>query len=152
VSTFPRVFLVVLDSVGMGALPDADRYGDVGSDTLGNIARHTTLRLPTLASWGLGRLVPALAIAEARPGAWGRMAEASPGKDSVTGHWEIAGLVLDRPFPTFPDGFPQDLLDAFAQRIGRHARQRRGVGNDGHSGAGRRARAHGTSHRVHVGR
>lgn len=103
----------------MGALPDADRYGDVGSDTLGNIARQTTLRVPTLASWGLGRLVPALATADARPGAWGRMAEASPGKDSVTGHWEIAGLVLDRPFPTFPDGFPRDLLDAFEQRIGR---------------------------------
>lgn len=104
----------------MGALPDADRYGDVGSDTLGNIARQTRLDVPTLASWGLGRLVPALASSAAPPvGASGRMAEASPGKDSVTGHWEMAGIVLDRAFPTFPDGFPRDLLDAFEQRIGR---------------------------------
>lgn len=118
-STFSRVLLVVLDSVGIGALPDADRYGDVGSDTLGNIARQTRLAVPTLAEWGLGRLVPALASDAVPIGAWGRMAEASPGKDSVTGHWEMAGIVLDRAFPTFPEGFPRDLLDAFEQRIGR---------------------------------
>jgi phosphopentomutase len=119
VSTFSRVVLVVLDSVGMGALPDADLYGDAGSDTLGNLARQASLQLPTLAAWGLGRLVPALATGGPATGAWGRMAEVSPGKDSVTGHWELAGIVLDRAFPTFPDGFPRDLLEAFEQRIGR---------------------------------
>lgn len=118
--TFPRVFVVVLDSVGIGELPDAARYGDVGSDTLGNIARRTTLHLPTLVSWGLGRLVPELGSASIAPvGAFGRMAEASPGKDSVTGHWEIAGVVLPRAFPTFPAGFPADVIYAFEARIGR---------------------------------
>lgn len=118
--TFPRVFVVVLDSVGIGELPDAARYGDVGSDTLGNIARETPLHLPTLVSWGLGRLVPALGSESIAPvGAFGRMAEASPGKDSVTGHWEIAGVVLPQAFPTFPDGFPRDVIDEFEARIGR---------------------------------
>lgn len=117
---FPRVFVVVLDSVGIGALPDAARYGDVGSDTLGNIARRTSVHLPTLVSWGLGRLVPDLGSASISPvGAYGRMAEASPGKDSVTGHWEIAGVVLPQAFPTFPDGFPREVIAAFEARIGR---------------------------------
>ncbi len=119
--TFSRVFLVVLDSVGIGELPDAARYGDVGSDTLGNLARATPLHLPTLVSWGLAHLVPDLGrTSSARPaGAFGRMAEASPGKDSVTGHWEIAGVVLQQAFPTYPAGFPRDVIDAFEARIGR---------------------------------
>lgn len=117
---FPRVFLVVLDSVGIGELPDAHRYGDAGSNTLGNIARARPLHLPTLCGWGLGRLVPELGGAPgALAGASGRMAEASPGKDSVTGHWEIAGLVLSRAFPTFPDGFPADVMAEFEASIGR---------------------------------
>lgn len=110
----------MLDSVGIGALPDADRYGDVGSDTLGNIARASSLHLPTLTTWGLGRLVPALGGADAPVrAAYGRMAEVSPGKDSVTGHWEMAGVVLTRPFPTYPSGFPQEVIDAFELAIGR---------------------------------
>jgi phosphopentomutase len=104
-------------------LPDAAAYGDQGSDTLGNIARAVPLRVPTLVSLGLDRLVSALARSDAAPatpaGAFGRMAEASAGKDSVTGHWEMMGLVLDRPFPTFPNGFPPDLIAAFEGRIGR---------------------------------
>lgn len=125
---FTRAIVIVLDSVGIGELPDAPAYGDGGSDTLGNIARRVPLRVPTLVSLGLGRLVPALAAREGPPsaagvpealGAYGRMAEASAGKDSVTGHWEMMGIVLDRPFPTFPQGFPPDLIAAFERRIGR---------------------------------
>lgn len=115
-----RVFLVVLDSVGIGALPDAPQYGDEHSDTLGHVVAATSLRLPTLTSWGLGRLVPALADVDLVPrGAYGRMAEASAGKDSVTGHWEMAGVVLEAAFPTFPHGFPAETIAAFEQRIGR---------------------------------
>jgi phosphopentomutase len=111
----------VLDSVGAGELPDADSYGDRGSDTLGNIARTVGLRVPGLRALGLER-VANIGRAPGTPeprGAYGRMVEASPGKDSVTGHWELMGLVLDRPFPVFPDGFPQAIIDAFARRIGR---------------------------------
>ena len=117
---FERIVAIVLDSVGIGELPDAARYGDEGSDTLGNIARQVPLQLPTLRHLGLDRLVPALGPPHGRPaGAWGRMAEASAGKDSVTGHWEMAGIVLDQPFPTFPDGFPPQVIAAFEQGIGR---------------------------------
>ena len=116
-----RAVLIVLDGVGAGELPDAALYGDEGSDTLGNLARAVPLRVPTLASLGLAKAVPQAGIeapAVARA-AWGRMAERSPGKDSVTGHWELAGLVLERPFPTFPHGFPAELIAAFSARIGR---------------------------------
>jgi phosphopentomutase len=123
---FPRVIVIVLDSVGIGELPDARAYGDEGSNTLGNIAARVPLRIPTLRSLGLGKLV-ALDAGETSPhglsqqplGAYGRMAEASPGKDSVTGHWEMMGVVLDRPFPTFPHGFPADLIAEFERRTGR---------------------------------
>ncbi len=117
---FSRIFLVVLDSVGVGELPDAGVYGDEGSDTLGNIARQRTLSVPTLASLGLGRVahLPAAENADVR-GAFGRMAEASAGKDSVTGHWEMMGIVLERPFPVYPNGFPADLIAEFERRIGR---------------------------------
>jgi phosphopentomutase len=115
-----RAIVIVLDSVGVGELPDADDYGDRGSDTLGNISRTLPLRVPTLRRLGLERVsrVPATGVSEPI-GAFGRMAEASPGKDSVTGHWELMGLVLERPFPTFPHGFPPDLMSAFEERIGR---------------------------------
>ena len=115
-----RVILIVLDSLGVGELPDADAYGDRGSDTLGNIARATPLRVPALRRLGLERVanLPPRS-AETPIGAFGRMAERSAGKDSVTGHWEIAGLVLDRPFPVFPNGFPADLIAEFEARIGR---------------------------------
>ena len=114
-----RVILIVMDSAGIGELPDAAAYGDEGSDTLGNIARQVGLRVPTLRSLGLARVA---AIGGASPppiGAFGRMAERSPGKDSVTGHWEMTGIVLDKPFPTFPHGFPADLIQEFERRIGR---------------------------------
>ena len=111
-----------MDSVGIGELPDAAAYGDEGSNTLGNISAHVRLQLPTLSALGLTRLV-ALRDQPAPPAApmaaYGRMREASPGKDSVTGHWELMGLVLDRPFPTFPNGFPPDVIEAFEARIGR---------------------------------
>ena len=120
----------MLDSVGVGELPDAGSYGDRGSNTLGNIARQVPLRLPALRSLGLARVADVGSGDAATPlGAFGRMAEASPGKDSVTGHWELMGLVIDRPFPVFPKGFPPELIRAFESRI------RRGtIGNKAASG------------------
>src|SRR5688500_8196684 len=116
-----RVFLTVMDSVGVGELPDADAYNDRGSDTLGNISRQVPLKLPALRSLGLPRVANVLNMApvDAPLGAYGRMAERSPGKDSVTGHWELAGVVLERAFPTFPDGYPPDVIAEFERRIGR---------------------------------
>lgn len=123
---FPRVIVIVLDSVGIGELPDASAYGDAGSNTLGNIAARVPLKIPTLRSLGLAELVSldtcGTILQGARSdviGSYGRMAEASPGKDSVTGHWEMMGVVLDRPFPTFPHGFPTDVIAEFERRIGR---------------------------------
>ncbi len=116
-----RVILIVFDSVGCGELPDARDYGDTGSDTLGNISRRIPLLVPNLRRLGLTRVSSVKRLnGEPEPiGAFGRMAEASPGKDSVTGHWELTGLVLDRPFPVFPNGFPRELIDEFERRIGR---------------------------------
>ena len=114
-----RAILIVMDSVGAGELPDAEVYGDAGSDTLGNIAKAVGLAVPTLRSLGLAEVA---AIGEPRPaplGAFCRMAEASAGKDSVTGHWEMMGVVLDKPFPTFPQGFPASVISEFEKRIGR---------------------------------
>jgi phosphopentomutase len=118
---FSRIIVIVLDSVGAGALADAAAYGDHGSNTLGNIAREVGLRVPTLRDLGLDRLVDiggSISV-DAPRAAIGRMAEASAGKDSVTGHWEMMGIILDRPFPVFPGGFPRELLDAFEMRIHR---------------------------------
>jgi phosphopentomutase len=117
-----RVILIVIDSVGIGELPDAAAYGDEGSDTLGNIARAVPLRLTTLRWLGVSRIAkinPMVDDSIDPLGAYGRMAERSPGKDSVTGHWELAGLVLDRPFPVFPQGFAPDLIAEFERLIGR---------------------------------
>jgi len=118
---FSRIIVIVLDSVGAGALSDADAYGDDGSNTLGNIARQVGLRVPALRRLGLDRVVDigGFVSAGVPAGAIGRMAEASMGKDSVTGHWEMMGIVLDRPFPVFPDGFPKEIIEAFEHRIGR---------------------------------
>lgn len=117
-----RGVILVLDGVGVGAAPDADTYGDAGSDTLGNIARaRGGLSLPNLAALGLGNVAPiegVLPTAEPQ-GAWGTMCPASAGKDSTAGHWEIAGVHLDRPFPTYPNGFPADVIDAFVAATGR---------------------------------
>ncbi len=116
-----RVIVIVLDGVGVGALPDAAAYGDAGSDTLGNLALRVRVRVPELRRLGLDRVA---ALGGARPvsdpaGAFGRMAEVSPGKDSVTGHWELMGVHLDRPFPVFPRGFPREVIREFEHRIGR---------------------------------
>ena len=130
-SPFSRAIVIVLDGVGIGELPDADNYGDRGSDTLTNVARQVVLSLPTLRRLGLDRLTtlgdPA-ALAPAQ-GAYGRMAEASPGKDSVTGHWELMGLVLERPFRVFPGGFPAGVIEQFSRTTGRAA-----IGNKAASG------------------
>lgn len=117
-----RVFLIVLDGVGVGALPDAGDYGDAGSNTLAHVAESVGgLRLPTMERLGLGRVLDlrgVRSVVDAK-GAYGRMGERSAGKDSTTGHWEMAGIVLDRAFPTYPHGFPILLLDRFAERVGR---------------------------------
>ena len=114
-----RVILIVMDSAGVGELPDAAAYGDQGSNTVGNIARAVPLRVPTLRSLGLSRVVDIGGEPASPVGAFGRMAETSAGKDSVTGHWELMGIVLDRPFPTFPKGFAPALIQEFERRIGR---------------------------------
>lgn len=113
---FQRVVLIILDGVGVGALPDADEYNDTAAATLQNVAAVSSgLSLPHLAQLGLGRIVAIQGVAtvDSPTGCWGKMAEQSPGKDSVTGHWEIAGYVLDKPFATFPNGFPASIIDSF---------------------------------------
>jgi len=119
--TFPRVIVIVMDSVGCGELPDAGLYGDEGSDTLGNIHRQVPLRLPTLRALGLGRVahIGGSDADATSAGGWARMAESSAGKDSVTGHWEMMGIVLDRPFPVFPNGFPAEIIAEFSRLTGR---------------------------------
>jgi phosphopentomutase len=121
VTPFQRAIVVVLDSVGIGELPDAAAYGDAGSDTIGNIARLMPLKLPTLRALGLGRVaaIGGAVPVDAPTAAVGRMAEASAGKDSVTGHWEMMGIVLQYPFPVFPSGFETDLIDEFSRLTGR---------------------------------
>ena len=121
----------MLDSVGIGELPDAAAYGDAGSDTIGNIARLMPLKLPTLRALGLGRVaaIGGAVPVDAPAAAVGRMAEASAGKDSVTGHWEMMGIVLQYPFPVFPNGFEPDLIDEFSRLTGRPV-----IGNKAASG------------------
>ncbi|MFA4886343.1 MAG: phosphopentomutase [Desulfotomaculaceae bacterium] len=117
-----RVALLVLDSVGVGELPDAGDYGDTGSNTLGNLARAVGgLKMPNLGSLGLGNIIPIEGVPPAaNPRAsFGRMAEKSAGKDTTTGHWEMAGIILERPFPVYPHGFPPDLIKTYEERIGR---------------------------------
>jgi phosphopentomutase len=117
-----RAVILILDGVGIGQAPDAGDYGDVGSDTLGNVARASGgLRLPNLERIGLGniRSLEGLARRSDAAGAWGSMQPASAGKDSTTGHWEIAGVHLERPFPTFPNGFPDAIIERFARETGR---------------------------------
>lgn len=114
-----RVILTVLDGVGVGALPDAASYGDVGSNTLAHVVAYASPALPNMAKIGLGQIdgagYPAMNQAK---GAFGKARERSPGKDTTTGHWEMAGLVLKQPFPTYPGGFPKEVMDAFERAIG----------------------------------
>jgi phosphopentomutase len=117
-----KVVLIVCDSLGVGEAPDAGDYGDEGADTVGHAAAAVGgLELPTLRSWGFGRLTKIAGVDPVDPAAAvvGRMAERSAGKDTTTGHWEMMGVVLDHPFPTYPDGFPPEVVDAFADAIGR---------------------------------
>ncbi len=117
-----RAIILVLDGVGAGEAPDTAAYGDSGSDTLGNTARALGgLQLPNLQKLGLGNLEPIAGVAptEQPQGAWGLMNPGSPGKDSTTGHWEIAGLHLARAFPTYPKGFPPDVIEKFIRATGR---------------------------------
>ena len=127
-----RFIIIVLDSVGIGALPDAGKYGDEGSNTLANLARAVGgLKLPNLERLGLGNIaeIPGVPPA-ARPAAsYGKMAEQSPGKDTTTGHWEIAGLLLEKPFPVYPNGFPPELIEFFEEQTGRRV-----LGNKAASG------------------
>jgi len=118
---FDRVIWIVLDSVGIGALPDADEYGDVGRNTLGHIAESRALRIPTLVSLGLANIAPlAHLTAAAKPrAAFGKGATHSPGKDTTTGHWEMAGVWLDQAFPSYPHGFPREVMEPFEAAIGR---------------------------------
>jgi phosphopentomutase len=128
---FKRVIWIVLDSVGVGEMLDAAAYGDAGSDTLGNIVRLRGLRVPNLCRLGLGNLkpMPQLPKSEHPEGAYGRCTLASPGKDTTTGHWEMAGIHLAKPFPLFPKGFPPAVMDEFERQTGRKA-----IGNKAASG------------------
>lgn len=119
-----RVLLLVCDSFGVGEAPDAAAYGDEGADTIGNTARAVGgLRAPNLAGLGLGALTgaPGLDPVPVPGAAHGKMRERAAGKDSTTGHWEIAGVVLERPFPTYPDGFPPEVMEPFERAVGRPA-------------------------------
>ena len=116
-----RIFVVVLDGVGAGELPDADKYGDVGSNTLAHTAQAVGgLNLPNMGRLGLGHVTAIEGVPPdpAPLGCWGKMREASPGKDTITGHWEMAGVILPHPFPTYPNGFPGEIIGAFEQAIG----------------------------------
>jgi phosphopentomutase len=118
---FERVIWIVLDSVGIGELPDAADYGDVGRTTLGHIAESRPLKLPNLLRLGLANIAPLAHLAPAASpiGAYGKGATHSPGKDTTTGHWEMAGVWLDRAFPTYPHGFPRELIAEFEKQVGR---------------------------------
>ena len=130
-SPFSRVIWIVLDSVGIGELPDAADYGDVGRDTLGHIARSRPLNMPNLVRLGLASIKPLAHLQPpAKPaGCFGKGATHSPGKDTTTGHWEMAGIWLDQAFPVYPHGFPPEVIAEFERRIGR-----RTIGNKPASG------------------
>ena len=128
---FKRIVWVVLDSVGVGALPDAEQYGDAGRNTLGHIAESRPLAIPNLVRLGLANIEPLahLSPAEAPSGCYGKGATRSPGKDTTTGHWEMAGIWLERAFPVYPKGFPPEVMEAFERAI-----RRKTLGNKPASG------------------
>ncbi len=130
--TFTRIVLIVLDSVGIGELPDAAKFGDSGAHTLGHIAERVQgFALPNMARLGLGNIesLQGIAPADEPAGYYGKMAEVSVGKDTMTGHWELMGLKVTIPFNTFPNGFPQELIEAFEEQTGRKV-----IGNKAASG------------------
>jgi phosphopentomutase len=112
---FNRIVLMVLDSLGVGEMPDAEAWGDAGADTLGHILESRRVDLPNLQSWGLGNIRPLdhVAPAENPRGSYGKCALFSNGKDTTTGHWEMAGIILEKAFPTYPNGFPPRVIDRF---------------------------------------
>lgn len=116
-----RVFLIVLDSFGVGELPDAQKFGDVGANTLATCYKTNILNVPNMISLGLGSIDGVVNIGKvhSQKGAYGKMAERSQGKDTTTGHWEISGIVSNKPFPTYPDGFPEDIIEKFGKAVGR---------------------------------
>jgi len=121
VNTYRRVFWIVLDSVGIGELPDAPDYGDVGRNTLGHIAESRPLQIPNLVRLGLANIAPleSQTAPSAPMGAYGKAATRSPGKDTTTGHWEMAGVWLEQAFPVYKNGFPRELIEEFEKQIGR---------------------------------
>lgn len=120
---FQRIIIIVLDSVGIGAMPDAHEYGDSGANTLGNIVRKRRVSLPVLTRLGIGCIAPLNGVeAVSKPQAfYSKMAELSRGKDTTTGHWELAGAPVFKPFPYYPDGFPAEIMDKFSILTGRQA-------------------------------
>lgn len=119
---YRRVFLIVMDSVGIGEAPDAELFGDKGADTLGHIAEYMGgLKMPNIMKLGLGNIreLKGIPAVEKPMACYGKMQEASKGKDTMTGHWEIMGLRVDKPFQTFPDGFPAELIEEIEKRTGR---------------------------------
>ena len=120
-NSIKRVFLIVLDSVGVGELPDADKFGDKGSDTMRAISESPKFHIPNLLKMGLGNIegIDYLERTDSPLAAVARMAEASNGKDTTIGHWEIAGIVSKKPLPTYPQGFPKEILDEFTRQTGR---------------------------------
>ena len=114
-SPFHRVLLIVLDGAGIGAMPDAPEWGDAGADTFGHILESRPVRLPNLQQYGLGNIRPLKAVPslDQLRGSYGRCALRSNGKDTTTGHWEMAGIILERAFPTYPNGFPSSVIDKF---------------------------------------
>ncbi|HYY96907.1 MAG TPA: phosphopentomutase [Pyrinomonadaceae bacterium] len=117
---FERITLIVLDSLGMGEMPDAAVWGDAGADTLGHILESREVRLPNLRGWGLGNIRPLAGVppVDEPRASFGRCALRSNGKDTTTGHWEMAGIILERAFPTYPEGFPEDLVARFIKETG----------------------------------
>src|SRR4029077_18805952 len=128
---FQRIIWIVLDSVGIGELPDAGDYGDVGRTTLGHIAESRPLHIPNLVGLGLPNIAPLspLSPISAPMGSFGKGATHSPGKDTTTGHWEMAGVWLDQAFPVYPHGFPREVIREFEGQIGRET-----IGNKPASG------------------
>src|SRR5204862_4921205 len=117
-SLFNRITIIVLDGAGIGAMPDAPEWGDAGSDTFGHICESRQLNLPNLQRLGLGNIRPlgGVPAIENPRGGYGKCALKSNGKDTTTGHWEMAGIILERAFPTYPNGFPQPVIDRFIER------------------------------------